>query len=177
MFALLREHYRAAVESMTQTEKVESRRDDVRINLGQHLVVYYWWGASDFTQPDDLLTRFFLRAPRPVRAAVLAFVGRSVAQAEGPIPRDIHARLVRFWEWRIAAAAGSDGQLYRTELAEFAWWLDSEKFEDAWAIRQMVLALELSVALDDTLCRFGRPISGRGGARTGTNRASGPGTE
>lgn len=149
MLALLREQYRTAVESMSQMDNVGSRHNDVRIKLGEHLVVNYWWGKLDFTQPDDLLARFFQRAPRPVRAAVLAFVGRSVAQAEGAIPPEIHDRLVRFWKWRVAVAIGPDGKGHRAELAEFAWWFDSEKFEDAWAIRQMVLALELSHSVAD----------------------------
>lgn len=146
--SLLRAQYATAIARMSQDPKDERRHEDARVSLGQHLMVNYWWGHLDFEQPDDLLAAFFARAPETVRAKVMAFVGRSFAQSAELVPPDIHARLVKFWNWRVTLAAAAKSGGFQDELANFAWWFDSKKFDDIWATQQMIVALELSHASD-----------------------------
>ncbi len=145
---LLHDQYATAIARMSQDPKDERRHEDARVSLGQHLIINYWWGHLDFEKPDDLLATFFARAPETVRAKVMSFVGRSVAQSGEPIPPDIHARLVKFWNWRVAQAMAAKSVGFQDELANFAWWFDSKNFDDAWAAQQMIVALDLSHATD-----------------------------
>ena len=98
-FALFRQQYSAAIASMSQDVLGEHRHRDSRVSLGQTLVVSYCRGILDFEQPDHMLEAFFARAPESVRAEVMAFVGRSLAPSDGPIPPEILTRLLTLWNW------------------------------------------------------------------------------
>ncbi len=145
---LLRPQFATAIHKMSPAAEIKSRHEDPRVALGQHLVANYWWGKLDFANPRDLLTEFYARAPQAVRAEVMTYIGRSVAQASGPLPGDIRTRLVKFWEWRLEQAKAKKKPSERGELGKFVWWFDSGKFDPAWAARQMVVALELSHATE-----------------------------
>ena len=147
--SLLQAEYATAFARMPQDTGDVRRHEDARVCLGQHLIMNYWWGSLDFEKPDDLLAAFFVRAPETVRAQVMAFIGRSIAQSTESIPPDILGRLVKFWNWRIALAIAVKGVGFQNELANFAWWFDAKKFDEAWAAKQMVVALELSHATED----------------------------
>jgi hypothetical protein len=98
-FALFRQHYSAAIARMSQDVMGEHRHRDSRVSLGKILVVSYCRGILDFEQPDHMLEAFFARAPESVRAEVMAFVGRSLAPSDGPIPPEILTRLLTLWNW------------------------------------------------------------------------------
>jgi hypothetical protein len=115
--ALLRQQYSAAIAKMSQDVLVEHRGKDARVSLGQHLVVYYCRGSLDFEQPGDLLAAFFARVPEPVRAEVLAFVGRSLAQSNEPIPPEIFARLLKLWNWQVQRATTAGGAGFQDKVA------------------------------------------------------------
>jgi hypothetical protein len=106
-FALFRQHYSAAIARMSQDVMGEHRHRDSRVSLGQILVVSYCRGILE--QPDNMLEAFFTRAPESVRAEVMAFVGRSLAQSDGPIPPEILARLLLLWNWLVQHESPSGG--------------------------------------------------------------------
>jgi hypothetical protein len=112
-FALLRGQYSAAITRLSQDGLRERRYKDARVSLGQHLVLNYCRRSLDFEQPGDLLAAFFARAPESVRAAVLAFVARSLAQPAEPISPDFLERLLKLWNWqaqRETTAGGAGSQ-------------------------------------------------------------------
>lgn len=148
LLELLRNEYAHAITHMSDTPEVKSQHEDLRVALGQHLVANYWWGNLEFVRPDDLLVSFYHRAPQEVRSEVMTFIGRSVAQAKGPLPPDIRDRLIKFWEWRLREQRVKKKPQDREELAKFLWWFDSGKFDPAWAAGQMVTALELSHTIE-----------------------------
>jgi len=116
-FTLLHQQYTAAIARMLQDGLVEPRDRDARVSLGQHLVLCYCRGGLDFEQPGDLLAAFFARAPEPVRAEVLAFVGRSLVQSNEPIPPEIFARLLKLWNWQVQRATIGGGAGYQEVVA------------------------------------------------------------
>jgi hypothetical protein len=116
-FALLRQQYTAAIAKIPQDGLVEPRDRDARVSLGQHLVLYYCRGGLDFEQPGDLLATFFARAPEPVRAEVLAFVGRSLTQSHEPIPPEVFARLLKLWNWQVQRETTPGGAGLQHEVA------------------------------------------------------------
>ena len=113
VLALFHQEYSAAITRMSQDGLTEHRYKDARVSLGQHLVVNCCRRSLDFEQPGDLLAAFFARAPESVRAAVLAFVARSLAQPAEPISPDFVERLLKLWNWqaqRETTAGGAGSQ-------------------------------------------------------------------
>jgi hypothetical protein len=52
-----------------------------------------------------------------VRAEVLAFVGRSLAQSNEPIPPEIFARLLKLWNWQVQRATTAGGAGFQDKVA------------------------------------------------------------
>lgn len=139
---LLQEEFRRAVRRMEPPASPNSRTD-ARIFLGRYLVVLYWSGHIDFAESTNLLAEFFAHAPDDVRAGVLKVVGHSLKESVGPVDQKILDRLRRLWEWRLATARPAPNE-HAKELGSFAWWFDSGRFDQKWAIAQMLDALALS---------------------------------
>jgi len=117
IFALLRQQYSSAILRMPQNETEGSSQPDSRVSLGKHLVVSYCRGALDFEQPGDLLAAFIRRAPEPVRADVMGFVGRSLAQSNGPLPTKMFARLLKLWNWLVQRETPAGGPGFQDRAA------------------------------------------------------------
>jgi hypothetical protein len=97
--ALLHPQYTAAIDGMARDVVAGCRGHDGWISLGQHLVMSYCQDELPSEQPGDLLEAFFARAPGTVRAEVVAFVGRTLAHPNDPIPAEIFGRLLKVWNW------------------------------------------------------------------------------
>jgi hypothetical protein len=116
-FALFRQQYSSAIARISQNVLGEHRHRDSRVSLGQILVVSYCQGILDFEQPDALLEAFFARAPESVRTEVMAFVRRSLAQSDGPIPGEILARLLTLWNWLVQHENPTGGPGFQDRVA------------------------------------------------------------
>lgn len=49
-------------------------------------------------------------------------------------------RIKALWEWRVQEAGG----ILSKEFEGFGWWFASGKFDDAWAMEQLAVALKLA---------------------------------
>lgn len=116
-FVLFRQQYSAAIARMPQNVLREHRHRDSRVSLGQILVVSYYQGILDFEQPDNMLEAFFTRAPESVRADVMAFVGRSLAQSKELISPEVFARLLTLWNWLVQHEDPSGGPGFQDRVA------------------------------------------------------------
>jgi hypothetical protein len=143
VFELLQEDFRRAVEAMAPP-RTEKSRHDPRTYLGRYLVTMYWWGCLEFTDHSGLLAGFFTRAPEKVRAEVIEFIGRTLKTTKETIPPELLARLQKLWDWRFSIARTAGPDHFANEIGSFAWWFDSEKFDEAWSAQQMLAALEFS---------------------------------
>jgi len=143
--SILHSEYTKAIKRMPQDSKVAPKRQvDPRVSLGQHLIANYWWGYLDFEKPDDLLAEFYALATEKVRAQIMSYIGRSIAQTAESISPEIFIRLEKFWNWRVAQAIAANGMGFKEEMAEFAWWFNAKKLGDDWTTKQMIVSLELS---------------------------------
>ena len=112
--------------------------------LGEHLMVFYWRGKLVLDQPESILVRFFEKASPSVRGAAMRFVGQSVKDTEGDIKAEILGRIIKLWETRLEEAKDAqDTESYTAELKAFGSWFVSAKFDDEWAIKQLLDALQL----------------------------------
>jgi len=149
VFQLLRDQYTLALERLSTTSEEGQRfTRTAREQLARHLMTLYWQGTIELDDP--LLTRFWKKAPPDLRVLALQFIGHSLKVTEGEIEPSILERLNRLWESRLRHAK-EEPENSKGEMAAFGWWFVSGKFEDGWAMQQLMEALLISkdVEADD----------------------------
>jgi len=135
VFDVLRSQYAFAVEHMDLSEEKQRSPGDPDDQLAQHLMAFYWWGKIELDDP--LLAGFWGQAPSSLRKDALGFIGRSLRGTKGKISPEILGRLKHLWEERLDLAKQSP-EYHKSELSAFGWWFISRKFEDEWAISQLL---------------------------------------
>jgi hypothetical protein len=69
-------------------------------------------------------------------------VGRTLKEAG--IPSETLERFKKLWEVRAEVVAGAtDKSKYKSEMAAFAWWFSSKKFDNDWCFSQYLASLEI----------------------------------
>jgi hypothetical protein len=116
--------------------------------LATHLLLLYIWGRLELE--TGLLDDFFRLAPLEVRRKALANVGWQLSRTEQVIPEDVLTRLQALWETRRRAAIeaaqddrdGGEDENPASELAAFASWFRSGRFEAQWALNELLVVLD-----------------------------------
>jgi len=146
-FEILKDEYRRSVQQLraSPSGKWMSAEPDER--LAEHLMVLYWWGALGVEGRDDLLPLFFANAPDELRAHALDFVGLSLHRTGADVPLDTLNRLRELWDRRLNPS-DREPVLSGQEAAAFGWWFASAKFDDAWSMEQLKVALTRTSDLD-----------------------------
>lgn len=143
LYELLRSQYTRAVHRIGSWPETVKRIVDLDEHLARHLMVLNSLGALD-AEPE-VLAQFYDRANAELRGLAMNFVGWSLYQYKEPLKPEIMARLKTLWESRLRAAkAAPQVSDFAKEMAQFGWWFASGKFEDAWALSQLRLSLEIS---------------------------------
>lgn len=107
-------------------------------------MVLYWRGKLSLDESDGLLARFYAKASDALCGHAFSVEGRRLREAPETIPSEILDRLKTLWERRLAVAqAARPPASHAAELAAFGWWFTSAKFDDAWAIAQLIEVLKL----------------------------------
>jgi len=145
VFDVLQEEYRNAIEQLGTPGTTRLAPDSTTATrLVQHLMVLYWNGKLPLEDETGLLARFFEKGTDALRGEALEFLGRSLGRPDEPLPEEISVRLKKLWERRLATITASGTPFNHTaELAAFGWWFVSQKFDDAWAMSQLLAALVL----------------------------------
>lgn len=145
VFDVLHEEYRTAIEQLGTPGTTRLAADStIATQLVQHLMVLYWNGKLPLEDATGLLARFFEKATDALRGEALEFLGRSLGRPDEPLPEENSVRLKKLWEKRLATITTSGTPTNHTaELAAFGWWFVSQKFDDAWAMPQLLAALSL----------------------------------
>jgi hypothetical protein len=108
-------------------------------------MTFYWRGKLNLTDTGGLLSRFWSTSPPLIRGHALAFIGRSLEHTKEAVPSHILDRLKVLWEQRLSVAkASGTPDAYRDEMAAFGYWFISGKFDDTWAMAQLLESLKLS---------------------------------
>jgi hypothetical protein len=116
--------------------------------LAAHLLLLYMWGRLELE--TGLLADFFRLAPLEVRRNTLANVGWQLSRTEQVIPEDVLTRLQTLWETRRRAAIeadqhdrdGGEDENPASELAAFASWFRSGRFDTQWALNELLVVLD-----------------------------------
>lgn len=144
VFEILQNKYALAVERLGDGEQNDDSYTDVQKQLAKHLMVFYWRGKLSLDDPDGLLAKLFEKATPQFRGAALRFVGQSVRDEKSDIKPEILERMIRLWERRLEVTKNTqDPSAFAPEMESFGWWFASGKFDDAWAIKQLLEALKL----------------------------------
>ena len=108
--------------------------------LGRHLVGRLWQGRLGEDSHGGLLRRFYAKASPEVATQLMWWIGSGLSGLETP-DSALVARLVSFWQFRVAAGkSGADGR----ELAEFGRWFASGHFDPVWSLGQLLATLSLT---------------------------------
>lgn len=144
VFEVLRDQYAAAIERLDARREERRQLGDPDDRLAEHLMTFYWRGKLDTDGPESLLTRFWNRASEEIRGHALDFIGRSLYNLKDNVTHQTLERLMNLWRGRLTVAKESaTPDIHGAEMAAFGWWFVSEKFEDAWAIKQLGEALKM----------------------------------
>lgn len=105
--------------------------------IGDALVLLRIQGVIEAN--DSLLVYFFETAPLHSRTRVLGHLGWLLMQSED-VPGDALDRARELWEGRAKAVAAGETSI--DELADFYWWVRSDKFDRSWWLPHLLQALE-----------------------------------
>ncbi len=140
--------YRRAIEVAQHEIEADKKPESAARRLTEHIMILGWQGNVPLDDPNGLVATFFRRAPQPLRAHAMEFVGRSLMNTEGPVAKDALARVIRLWDLRLEFARTAPVESVRDELAAFGWWFASKKFEKSWALAQLREALGIAGDVD-----------------------------
>lgn len=149
VFEVLRLEYLHAIDRLDKDRVGEREIMETEQNLSYHLMTLYWSGKLDLDEPGGLLARFYEKAPDALRGHALGFVGRSLKNTIEMIHAEILDDLKSLWEIRLDTAKRSIEQGdFLHEVAAFARWFNSGKFNDTWALEQLKQVLEINNFLE-----------------------------
>jgi hypothetical protein len=135
---LAAEYERALNElDVEQVEADAGALTDPSAALLGHLLAAYVRECVDLEE-GSLLSRFFAAASLLIRTRFLDITGMDVTNADS-ITDTVRDRLQRLWEWRSDAVIEGGNA---SELAPFAWWFGSGKFDDRWSLEQLIRVLD-----------------------------------
>ncbi len=145
VFDVLQEEYAHAIEQLGTPGTTRFASDSTTAtHLVEHLMVFYWQGKLPIEDETGLLARFHEKATDALRGEAVGFVGRSLNDREEHLTEEISTRLKKLWGKRLAEIQNSGPPTGHTaELAAFGWWFVSQKFDDVWAITQLLAVLSV----------------------------------
>ena len=129
VFPLLRAEYEAAVDRVPSGGRIGiSGDEDIDVNLGEHLVLFYWRGIAG----RSLLNRFFQQATDDQAGAVMEYVGRALMNTE-EVAESVCQRIRELWCGRfdvISVNPGKHGQ----EAQAFSITFAAAKLGTQWEV-------------------------------------------
>ena len=139
---LLGEEYKYAVGKIGDKSNAKPHGTRQEYELADHLMTFYCWGQIGLER-DGLLTQFYEKADDELCARAFQKVGQNLWREKGPVADDLLQRLQTLWDQRMDRARNSQSPNVQ-ELSQFGWWFASGKFEDSWAIGQVIAILPIS---------------------------------
>jgi hypothetical protein len=139
-YDVLEKQYARAIGSLSEGGIAEEEANPNE-SLTDHLMILYWIGHLKLD--DAPLREFYNKAPEELRAHALEFVGRALKNSDNIASEQIE-RLKALWESRFAANTEKGKKKSSKELAQFAVWFWSGKFDDDWALQQLIASMKSS---------------------------------
>jgi len=145
---LLYEEYERAIKMLSITSEKKKLQRNPKERLAEHLMSYYWRGKLNLDDPENLIAKFFEKAPGSLRAHAIEFMGRSLYNTKEEIEPETLDRFQRLWEQRISKIHSEDAKEASIETSTFGWWFASGKFDDSWSIMQLKEVLSITDKID-----------------------------
>ncbi len=134
-YSLLRDIYAYAIKNMKYDAELECNK-----NLVHHLADLY--GRGIISLDDPVCLKFWEKANSDVREEFIRYVGEEILMFE--IQSDVIERFKTLWEWRVSYIKGlSNRQDFQKELKSFIHWFVSKRFDDKWALENLIKTVEL----------------------------------
>jgi hypothetical protein len=141
---LLRPQYQTFVRYLDPQQDDAAEDDRFVVD---HIMTLYWYGhLGDEPSREGLVSSLFEDGGPGIRHRALEYIGRSLRDVQGGIPSDVAKRLMRLWEYRLAAIAAP--ATARTEIKAFGWWMESAALDAGWRVRQLLEVLRLAGSVD-----------------------------
>lgn len=143
VFQVLRAQYEAAVERMNEGPGVLDAKDFVQASarLGEHLMALAGRGLVSWDAENQMLKRFFERAPVESASQALAFVGRSLHDAHESMTPEIVRRFCRLWDSLSEKVLGGNRSANREVLKAFGSWFGAPSLDPIWAFERLNVVL------------------------------------
>ncbi|MFA6372985.1 MAG: hypothetical protein WCW68_10195 [Methanothrix sp.] len=142
---ILEEQYSIAIDRLEMLEDNLKRDADPykhpEYKIAEHIMYLYWWGKLNPDDNNGFLSKFWIKAPGDLRKYALHTIGFNLHHSDNPIPYDVSNRLKLLWESRIDAVMRRNAD--PSELEEFGWWFESDKFDKIWSMKQLIDVLSL----------------------------------
>ncbi len=152
IFPILREEYSYAIERIDTSIPEWQNLSRANERLTEHLRALYWCGVLKLGESDLLLEQFFAKAPAHNRQAFMRQIAWQLRHGNCEVDNNLRERLQRLWEWRFSEINSKKvTKSQADELKYFSWWFVSRKFDDSWAINQLVKVLKISGIIQDDL--------------------------
>jgi len=139
-YDILKEQYAEAIRRLSDGG-LPTQEANPNESLTDHLMILYWMGHLKLD--DAALAEFYHRASEDLRAHALEFVGRALKNCES-VPSHQIERLKALWENRLTAHTKNGNKKPSKELSKFATWFWSGKFDDEWALDQLIASMKTS---------------------------------
>lgn len=145
VYQLLMNDYVIAIERIGTWPERQSLVGDPDVCLANHLMIYYGRCQINLDDSDNLIKRFFDKAPDAIRASAIETCGELLQKT--PLIRlseFMLEKLQNLWNWRIAVAEKSEPiSNHKEELKSFGYWFASGKGDDTWMLSQLQRVLSL----------------------------------
>lgn len=143
IFNALSKEYGRAIDRLGEEMNDEQNSFSLDQRLAEHLIRTYGYGNLTLDDPEGLLVRFYAKASDRLCAHAFWHVGYNFHELRVDVHPKVLERFQKLWEKRLSAAR-TDPNQHNKEMSSFGYLFYSAKFDDAWAIRELKNALEIS---------------------------------
>ena len=160
VFHVLEDIYVMAVANLHRGQEEEENHYKPERRLAEHLIALYTWGYCDTDRRMQIVNTFFENAWPSLLANAISCAGQLVERAHETTVQGMVVRLSTLWEQRLTIArTAPDISEYFEELCEFGWWFSSGRFEERWALDQLIEVFKITGKIKPDLDVLRRLVS------------------
>ena len=128
-FEVLREDFSFAVEHLIYLEQSDRWGENLAVNLGEHLFIYYIWGLHPLSGDTSLMEQFYRRTSGYplIWKSLFGRIGIMLRNTDEQLEESLKERLIAYFEWRLEVGNA-------TELGEFDHWLEAGCLDPEWRL-------------------------------------------
>ncbi|WP_409882141.1 hypothetical protein [Nostoc sp. DedQUE07] len=144
VFSVLKQKYDRALERSFVINPISRQQSEAGRVLCHHLLYLFLWKEVELTESDSLLKKFFANASADLRNEFMRQISHRLLYGNLQLNEELSQRLKELMEWRIAEANNSTfPNEQASDLKYFSWWLASGRFDNQWAMAQLINVFKL----------------------------------